>query len=259
VGTWVLDLDGVVWRGDVPVSGAAEATAALVASGHELVFCTNHAMSASAKRDRLDRLGVAAGPVVTSGEAAAGSCEVGERVLVLGDSTLVATFEEFGHDVTDVFELPDDGPAPPCDVVVVGAVPSWDRSRIGLAADGVRTGARLLATNADPTFPSSGAAGPRVLPGNGALVAAISTATGVTAEVAGKPYAPTVDLLRSRHGSIEVVVGDKAETDGALAVALGARFALVLSGVTTEADLPVSPVPDVVAADLGALVASLHR
>lgn len=259
MGTWVLDLDGVVWRGDSVLPGAVDATAALVALGHDLVFCTNHAMSAASKRARLDALGVAPGAVVTSGGVAAASCRPGERVLVLGDPSLVATFREHGHDATDVFELPDDGPVPACDVVVVGAAPSWDRSRIGLAADGVRGGARLLATNADATFPTLGRAGPRLLPGNGALVAAVAAASGATPEFVGKPNPPTVDALRSGHGPIEVVVGDKAGTDGELAVALGARFALVLSGVTTDADLPVTPAPDLLAADLATLVDAMHR
>jgi len=259
MGTWVLDLDGVVWRGDTVLPGAVEATSALIAQGHEIVYCTNHAMSAASKRSRLDDLGVAPGSVVTSGEVAVGCCHIGERILVLGDPTLVATFREHGHDTVDLAGLPIEGPVPSCDVVVVGAVPEWDRSRIGLAADGVRQGARFLATNADPTFPTRGAHGPRMLPGNGALVAAIAVASGVPAEFVGKPNAATVDLLRSRHGCVDVVVGDKAETDGELADALGARFALVLSGVTSAADLPVTPAPDIVAADLGTLVASMHR
>ncbi len=259
MGIWVLDLDGVVWCGGVALPGAVLATLELVERGHELVFCTNHAMSGASKRTRLDELGVAPGSVLTSGEVAAANCRPGERVLVLGDPTLVGTFRSFGHDTCDVFELPEDGPVPPCDVVVVGAAPYWDRSRIGLAADGVRAGARLLATNADPTHPARGAVGARLLPGNGALVAAIATAAGAAAEFVGKPEAAMVDQLRSRHGPVEMVVGDKPETDGELAVALGARFALVLSGVTSESDLPVAPSPDVVAPDLGTLVASLDR
>ena len=71
-------------------------------------------------------------------------------------------------------------------------------------------------------------------------------------EVAGKPYQAMADLVRARVGAHGVMVGDRADTDGRFALALGYRFALVLSGVTT--DLPVLPEPDLVAADLAGLV-----
>jgi ribonucleotide monophosphatase NagD (HAD superfamily) len=82
----------------------------------------------------------------------------------------------------------------------------------------------------------------------------VSYASGVEPEVAGKPNKAMVQLVRERFGAIEVMVGDRAETDGTLAHRLGAKFALVLSGVTQEAELPVVPEPAAVAADLAALV-----
>jgi ribonucleotide monophosphatase NagD (HAD superfamily) len=64
-----------------------------------------------------------------------------------------------------------------------------------------------------------------------------------------------VALARAAAGDGPLtVVGDRPSTDGAFARALGARFALVLSGVTGADDLPVEPGPDVVAADLATLV-----
>jgi ribonucleotide monophosphatase NagD (HAD superfamily) len=127
-----------------------------------------------------------------------------------------------------------------------------------MAADAVRAGATLLATNDDATYPVTGPAGPRLLPGNGALVAAMEVAAGRRAVVAGKPHAPMADLLEGRFGPVDVVVGDKAETDGELARRLGARFGLVLSGVTAEADLPVEPEPWLVGRDLADVVARRH-
>jgi ribonucleotide monophosphatase NagD (HAD superfamily) len=61
-------------------------------------------------------------------------------------------------------------------------------------------------------------------------------------------------LVRATVGADGTVVGDRPDTDGRFAVTLGYRWALVLSGVTTEADLPVEPPPDVVAPDLASLV-----
>ncbi len=120
-----------------------------------------------------------------------------------------------------------------------------------MTADVARSGARLIGTNDDPTYPTP--AGP--VPGGGALLAAVAVAAGVRPEVAGKPHAPMVALARGRAGNGPLtVVGDRPSTDGGFARALGARFALVLSGVTAAEDLPVEPRPDVVAADLATLV-----
>jgi glycerol 3-phosphatase-2 len=254
VSTWVLDLDGVVWRGDELVPGADRAVASLLAAGHRVVACTNHALGPEVKEAALERLGVPAIPVVTSAEAAAARCEPGARVLVLGDASLVEVLRRAGLDTLDVHEQPDGRPVPGIDVVVVGATSRWDRSRVGMAADAVRSGARFLATNDDATFPTSGPDGLRLLPGNGAMVAAVAVASGRPAEVTGKPHRAIAALLEARHGPVDVVVGDKPETDGGLATELGAAFGLVLSGVTTAAHLPVVPTPTWVAADLAALV-----
>jgi HAD superfamily hydrolase (TIGR01450 family) len=254
VGTWVLDMDGVLWRGTHLIAGSDVAVRQLMDAGHRVVCCTNHARSPESKEELLERLGVPRCPVVTSAESAAARCVVGERVLVLGDPTLVECLRGYGLDAVDVTEVPDGAAVPGVDAVVVGATDRWDRSRIGMVADAVRAGARFLATNDDPTYPSSGVEGTRLLPGNGALVAAVATTAGRGPEVTGKPYGPMADLLNARFGPVDVVVGDKPETDGALAVQLAARFALVLSGVTEVRHLPVVPAPWKVADDLATLV-----
>lgn len=247
----------MVWRGTELIPGSAAAISRLVEHGDEVIFCTNHAQSPELKRRELARLGVAPCPVVTSAEAAVGQCAPGDRVLVLGDPTLVDVVRDAGFDTVDVDALAVDGPTPEVDVVIVGGRSNWDRSRVGLAADAIRAGARFLATNDDATFPVRGASGPRLLPGNGALVAAVSVTAGAVAEVTGKPHAAMAELLVSRYGPIDVMAGDKSETDGALAVRLDARFALVLSGVTSASDLPVRPEPSVVGADLADVVDQL--
>lgn len=251
--TWVLDLDGVVWRGDRLIAGSAAAVQQLLERGDTVVFCTNHAHAPAAKAATLAALGVPSCPVITSAEAAAARCTPGERVLVMGDRSLVELLAQVGLDAVDVFDLPDGVPPEDVSSVVVGASSHWDRSRVGMIADAVRAGARFLATNDDATFPVTGPSGPRLLPGNGALVAAVATASGVRPEVTGKPHAATAELIVARHGPVDVVVGDKPETDGGLAVELGARFGLVLSGVTA-AGTTVEPTPWRVATDLAALV-----
>ena len=249
-----IDLDGVIWRGTELIEGSDSAIHALVAAGHEVVFCTNHAQSPAMKLAVLSEFGIDGISVITAAQAAAACCTPDQTVLILGDQSLSEVFFAAGIAALNVQDLPADGPAPKVDVVVVGAYSVWDRSRIGLAADAIRSGARFLATNNDATFPASGTAGPRILPGNGSLIAALTAATDVVAEVAGKPHDAMAQVLLQEFGGIDVVVGDKAETDGELAVRLGAKFALVMSGVTGESHLPVTPSPSYIGANLAELV-----
>ena len=141
--------------------------------------------------------------------------------------------------------------------MVVGFHRDFDFDGLTRAADAARAGARFVATNLDPTYPIHGG----VVPGAGALVAAVATAAGRAPEVAGKPEAPMADLVRSRYGNAGVVIGDRPSTDGAFAAALGWPFALVLSGVAGSAGgEPVpDPAPPFVAADLARLAPLLLR
>ena len=136
------------------------------------------------------------------------------------------------------------------DAVVVGRSLSLDFEELAAAANSIRAGARFIATNTDATFPT-----PHGLePGAGALVAYLEVGSGRRAQAAGKPEQPIADLVRSRFGPPDVVVGDRPESDGRFAVRMGASFALVLTGVTRRQDLPVSPTPAIVADDLAAVV-----
>ncbi len=94
----------------------------------------------------------------------------------------------------------------------------------------------------------------QLVPGAGAIVAFIATASGRQPQVAGKPHEAMASLVRARYGSLDMVAGDRPDTDGLFAVRLRARFGLVLSGVTRRADLPVDPAPNLVGTDLSDLV-----
>ena len=111
----------------------------------------------------------------------------------------------------------------------------------------------LIATNADPTYPVAGGA---LWPGAGAIVAAVAVAADRTAEVMGKPAAPMYRAAARRAGSSNpLVVGDRIDTDIAGAVALGWPSLLVLSGVTSRADLAASQTrPSYVGDDVSALL-----
>jgi 4-nitrophenyl phosphatase len=252
----VLDLDGVVWLADEPLPGAADAVARLRTAGVEVVFVTNNAGPTVGEQEaKLASHGIdASGAVVTSPMAAATLVEPGWRVLAAGGPGVVEAIADRGATPVD-YAAADAPGAEPVDAVVVGLHRDFDWERMRIAADSVRAGARFIATNDDATFPTP--SGP--VPGAGAIVAGIAAASGTQPVVAGKPYGPLADLLRQRLGPDGMVIGDRADTDGRLAGALGWRFGLVLSGVTGRDDLPVDPEPDVVADDLAGLADALLR
>lgn len=244
---WILDLDGVVWLADTPIPGSAAAIDRLRARGETVRFLTNNSSMTTAQyAEKLERLGVHAEPgeLLTSAQAASTLVSPGERVLVCGGPGVVEAVE--ARRATPVRE----GDA---EVVIVGWHRDFDFDRLAAASRAIRNGARFVATNDDATYPTP--EGP--LPGNGALVAAVATASGARPVVAGKPYDPMATLVRERlgeHLAASTLVGDRPDTDGRMARALGIRFALVFSGITARGALPVEPAPDVVADDLAALV-----
>jgi glycerol 3-phosphatase-2 len=240
---WILDLDGVVWLADQAIPGAAAAVARVRAAGERVGFVTNNSYVPRHEVEaKLARFGVDPGDdVITSAMAAAGLVEPGETVLLCAGPGARQELEARG---AAVFEQ---GAA---DAVVVGFHPDFDYARMTAAATAVRGGARLIATNDDATYPTPHG----VIPGGGAILASIVTATGVAPIVAGKPYPPMVELVRARLGPEGIAVGDRPDTDGRFAYALGYRFGLVLSGVAQAGDLPVRPAPHLVAADLAELV-----
>ena len=251
--TICCDLDGVVWRGDQPIAGASDGIDQLRASGLRVVFLTNNSAGRVADNvARLSACGITAPPdeVVSSAQAAAAllasATPPGTRVLVCAGAGVVEALESRG------FAVVDEGPA---DAVVVGWHREFDFERLRRAADVVRSGARFIATNADPTYPAAHG----LLPGAGAIVAAVATAGGRQPEVAGKPEAATVALVRERFGRPVAMIGDRPTTDGAVAAALGCPFALVLSGIVGSAgeESVPDPAPPYVAADLGALAPQL--
>jgi len=242
--TWVIDLDGVIWLAQQAIAGSAGAVARLRQSGHNVVFATNNASPTIAEfQQRLARVGITADPddVVTSAQAAASMLEPGSSAVVCGDEGVLEALAARGVTVLD------EGPA---DTVVVGWTRRFDFELLATAATAVRLGARFIGTNEDPTHPTP----QRLLPGSGAILAAVATAAQATPEVAGKPHDPFVALLRARAPHAVLVVGDRPSTDGALARRLGLPFALVRTGVTVDGREPMVVEPDEQAPDLATLV-----
>jgi HAD superfamily hydrolase (TIGR01450 family) len=243
-GSWVIDLDGVIWLADQPIPGSADAVGRLRRAGIGVLFATNNASpTVSQLVGRLADAGIeaGAGEIVTSAQAAASMLAPGSVAMVCADDGVREALAERGVAVSD------DGPV---DAVVVGWTRRFDFALLAQAATAVRAGARLIGTNEDPTHPTPQG----LLPGSGAILAAVATAAQAEPEVAGKPHPPMAALLRARAPDAQVMVGDRPSTDGALARRMGLRFALVRSAVTADGREPMVVEPDEEAADLHALV-----
>ncbi|HZB48909.1 MAG TPA: HAD-IIA family hydrolase [Mycobacteriales bacterium] len=230
----LLDLDGVVYLGPTPVPGAPEALAAVRAAGMRLAFVTNNASrTAEAVAELLRGMGVQADPaeVVTSSQAA---CHVLAERLPAGAPVLVVGGEGLHREAADrgfkVVAGADDEPA--AVVQGYGAQVGWrELAEVTVA---VRRGAWWVATNLDLTIPS--VRGP--LPGNGSLVGVVAAVTGRQPQVTGKPDPAMHRESVQRSGARDpLVVGDRLDTDVAGASRVGCDSLLVLTGVTTPADL----------------------
>lgn len=242
---WVFDLDGVVWLAGHAIPGSADAIGRLRRNGERVAFVTNN--SGPTVKEYLDRLhdaGVEVEPdeLVTSAQAAASLLQPGTRAAWIGGEGVREALESRGVELVPAVEEPA--------AVVVGRSLTLDFAHLAQAASALRSGARFIATNTDATYPTP--EGPE--PGAGALVAYLEVGSGQKAVAAGKPEAAMAELVRTSVGQPDIVVGDRAETDGLFAERVGAAFALVLTGVTSRGDLPVTPTPNVVADDLAAVV-----
>jgi 4-nitrophenyl phosphatase len=113
------------------------------------------------------------------------------------------------------------------DAVIVGWTMEFTYDTLATAATAVRSGARFIGTNADPTHPTPVG----LKPGTGAIIAAVEVASGQRCEYAGKPAPAMAALVLDRCSAISMVVGDQVATDGAFAHTLRAPFTLVRSGV----------------------------
>ncbi|MGM0819229.1 MAG: HAD-IIA family hydrolase [Actinomycetota bacterium] len=244
----VLDLDGVCVTGKTAIPGAAEAVARMRAAGMTLLFATNNSTRTPERvAAMLTDAGIVAEPaeVLTSSEAAAAMLAPGTRCYVVGMEGLREPLAARGCVLTtDPFD------AQAC---VVGMDTDLVFSALADAALAIGAGARFIGTNPDASFPTE--RGP--VPGNGAVLAALHTTTGVEPEIAGKPHAAMFDTAAARlPDGPRLMVGDRLDTDIAGAAAQGWDTALVLSGVTTAEEAEASDVvPTYLAADLAALAA----
>jgi len=248
----LLDLDGTVFRGHEPTPGAVE-TLATIRS--RILFVTNNASRGPAEvAQHLCAMGFTAKPddIVTSAQTAARllqeQLQPGAAVLIIGTDSLAAEVRKAGLKPVRQWS---DGPV----AVVQGHSPQTGWPDLAEAALAIRGGALWVAANVDKTLPSERG----LLPGNGAMVAALVTATDRKPQVGGKPEpALLTDALARGEFRAPLVVGDRLDTDIAGANAAGLPSLHVLSGVSTAADTVRAAVgerPTYIAEDLRSLYA----
>ena len=250
----VIDMDGVLWRGDTPLPGLADLFTMLHTRHMPYMLATNNASKTQAQYvQKFAKFGIDISPerVLTSSLATAEylktQFEPGTRIHVLGQDGIRQAVSAAG------FELADREVA----AVVVGLDFSLTYEKLRTAALRINEGARFIGTNGDLTFPFEGG----MAPGNGAILAALSAATGQQPVTIGKPEPIVFELALNHLGTDPAhtaMLGDRLETDILGASRANLKTILVLSGVSQQEDLATSNLePDWIFSGIDALVEAM--
>lgn len=233
---FIVDMDGVLWAGDRPLPGLAEFFAAVRARGVRLMLATNNASKTPAQyQHKLAGFGVAVAreEIIGSGLAAAlylkRQAPAGAKVFAIGETGVREALTENGFTLTDLYDVS-------AQYVVCGMDRqlSWDK--LATASLNIRAGAQFIGTNPDTTLPTEHG----LTHGNGAILAAIQTATNVAPRIIGKPEPLMYQLAMERLNvdpAATIAIGDRLGTDILGAVRANMRSILVLTGVSTQAEL----------------------
>ncbi|MFP4437441.1 MAG: HAD-IIA family hydrolase [Chloroflexaceae bacterium] len=257
VRTLLFDMDGVLYRGKTQLPGARDMLAFCERVGIAYACITNNSTNTPQRYEqKLAEMGmsVPAERVLTSalvtGRYLRNHYPRGTTVYPIGMEGLHrALFDD------DYFVLEEAEPQ----LVVQGADFDIGYEKLKRGCLAIRAGARFISTNPDKTFPSEEG----LIPGAGALLAALQAASGVEPEVIGKPqptmFRVALELLDSSPEQA-LVVGDRLDTDIAGAQNAGLRSLLILTGVTRREELEQSAIqPDAVLDGLPDLLAAMQR
>jgi len=252
----ILDMDGVLWRDDTPIGDLPAIFARMRERGLKVTLATNNATrTVDEYLDKFSGFGVTLEPWQIVSSATAAADLLGKRfpnrgaVFIVGENGLQRALEECGFSpITD----PEDETVP---VAVIGG---FDRdvtyAKLRRATLHIRTSVPFYGTNPDKTFPTPVG----LIPGAGAILAAIEAATDVKPIIIGKPLPTMMYTALEKLGTgpeETLVVGDRLETDIAAGQAAGCRTALVLSGVSSREQAESwQPAPDMIVEDLTTLV-----
>jgi 4-nitrophenyl phosphatase len=243
----ILDMDGVLWRGDQPIGDLPANFAEMERRGLKVTMATNNStQDADQYIEKLAGFGVTVNrwQIINSSEATAIYLKQrfpeGGTIYAVGEKGLLNSLSEYGFYPGEENVL----------AVVAGMDRQLTYTKLCQAAMFIRAGAPFIGTNADRTFPTPLG----LVPGAGAVLAALETATDVKPLIIGKPapemYRVALERLKMTPEQT-LVIGDRLETDIVGAQSLGCLTGLVLSGVTSEPQARVwQPAPDLIADDL---------
>lgn len=233
--TYIFDLDGVIYRGDEPQPSAVETVLCLRTAGRRVWFLTNNSTQTRGMyAAKLSRMGIPTDPeqVMTSSYATAlwfaENSLVNRSAYVVGEIGITDELSAVG------VKIVDGSAAEHADYVVVGLDRRFSYQKLRIAQAAIFNGAKLIATNRDPTFPLEGGV---LSPGGGSIVSAIETAAGVRALLIGKPETYSLErilALSDTPPEAALIVGDRLDTDVMVGNRAGIHTALVLGGVTTR-------------------------
>jgi 4-nitrophenyl phosphatase len=255
---WIFDMDGVLYRGSAPLAGVRELLDALALRERKVMLATNNSMATPASYERrLAAMGISvpAAEIITSSLATRDYLQQtlpeGAGIYVIGMPAL----RELLFDCTS-FHPVQYGEETPA-AVVIGLDLEFTYDKLKAANAALRAGAHFIATNADTTLPTEAG----LVPGAGSLIAAVVAASGRQPIVIGKPETPMLEMAMLRMGvrpDETVMVGDRLDTDILAGERAGMPTVLVLTGVSTRADLAeAEALPDVIVSDLPSLVEAL--
>ncbi len=260
----ILDMDGVLWRGDTPMPGLTAFFETLAELKIPFVLATNNASKSPEQyEEKFAGFGVAVetSQVLTSAEATAAYLNKqypsGSKVFVVGGVGITVALTRHSFNVLTVEDVLAGGMVS-CVVIGFGRDITYDQ--FAAAAILINKGAQFVGTNPDVTFPSEWGK----LPGAGSFIAMIQTATGAEVTIIGKP-GPIIfqDALSRLGGTGEntAIVGDRLNTDIAGGKAAGIKTILLLSGISTRDDLAQADglQPDFVFEDISDLARNLRK
>lgn len=244
IGSLIIDMDGVLWHGDMPLPGLIEFFQTLREQRIRFILATNNASrTAEQYVAKLAKMGVTVSrdEILTSSQATAlylaeRTDPSATRLFVIGEDGLRQPLLERGFTLTGLYEVKTpDHPDSGAHYVVCGMDHdiSWDK--LATATLNIRAGAGFIGTNPDVTLPTEHG----ITHGNGAILAAIQAATDVIPTIIGKPepimYQQALKLLGVGPDDT-IAIGDRLGTDILGAVRANIRSLMVLSGVSCEAD-----------------------
>ena len=252
----ILDMDGVLWRGDEPLLDMPAFFHEAEGMGLSVALATNNATrSVSQYLEKISRYGAVLRPdqivnsPMSSAYYLAQKYPSGGPVYIVGESGLHDTLAEKGFFHAEENVL----------AVIAGLDRHITYPKLSKACTLIRGGVEFIGTNPDLTFPSPNG----LTPGAGSVLAFIEAGSGVKPLITGKPEPFMFDLAMGLLGTTPdttLAVGDRLDTDILGGQRAGCKTAVVLSGVATLSEIEAwSPAPDLVIDNLADLLPLIRR